>query len=315
VLNPLPRSQAGEESVAREQEVEQAIVAGDWERLYLLSDVSWALPFISTPAPPLEMLRSAWLGLEAARRLDPTQRKLRDTSALYRAMLRDAWQKGSPDLARVGEWAAELALRHRDSGTAWQLASSALWWAQKCDSAVVAARVAVDLGPQDPFAHIALALARAELGEEGAMESFTRAVELAPGLFEAHAHRGEAYWKAGDYDRALEDFSGALELDPDDPIVRANRASAYAMKGDYARAVEDYDHAIRLKPRFAWAWFGRGVVCKKAGWRDRAVESFREFLKLASEDRMSEEVSLAKEHLRELGADEAPEAREGGGGR
>lgn len=299
--------------MGREYELEEAIVAGDWQRLYVLSDVSWALPFLSAPAPSLETLRNAWLGLEAARRLDPTQTKLRDTSALYRAMLRDAWQSGSPDLARIAEWAARLAVRHRDSGTAWQLASSALWWARKCDGALVAARAAVALTPEDPFAHIALGLAQTELGEQGAAESFTRAVELAPGLFEAHAHRGEAHWKAGDHDQALRDFSRALELDPDDPIVRANRAGAYAMKGDYARAVEDYDHAIRLKPRFAWAWFARGVVCKTAGWRDRAVESFREFLKLSSEERMSEEAALARKHLRELGVDEPPDGREGGG--
>ncbi len=87
----------------------------------------------------------------------------------------------------------------------------------------------------------------------------------------AFTHRGLAYKKKGQWDRAIADFSEAIRLKSDDAQVFNNRGNAYYHKGQLDRAMKDYDEAIRLQPDLAEAFGNRGNVYRKKSQFDRAI--------------------------------------------
>jgi tetratricopeptide (TPR) repeat protein len=52
-----------------------------------------------------------------------------------------------------------------------------------------------------------------------------------------------------DYDGAIQDYSKAIELVPQDAVAYKNRGNAYKAKGDYEYAFQDYSKAIELNPK------------------------------------------------------------------
>jgi tetratricopeptide (TPR) repeat protein len=85
-----------------------------------------------------------------------------------------------------------------------------------------------------PFAITARAyyqqgIARQEAGDvEGALQSFTWAIQRDPDLAPAYVARGTIYLALGELHQALSDADAALEADP-------NSASAYALRGEVLR--------------------------------------------------------------------------------
>ena len=59
-------------------------------------------------------------------------------------------------------------------------------------------------------------------------------------------HRGNAYARHGDFDRAIADHSEAIRLAPKDADSFYNRGYTYSHKGDHERAVADYTTGIEL---------------------------------------------------------------------
>ncbi len=84
-------------------------------------------------------------------------------------------------------------------------------------------------------------------------------------------HRGAAYVKTRDYDRAIADYDAALRLDPNNPHTYNSRGFASQKKGDHDRAIADYDAAIRLDPRNPLYFHNRGIAYRWKGDYDRAI--------------------------------------------
>jgi len=94
--------------------------------------------------------------------------------------------------------------------------------------------------------------------------------------------RGDAYFKANDYEHAIADYDAALELGPTSWILHSRRGDAYMAKKDYGRAVADYAEMIRLDDRPSYfeyekrgdAYMGSGNFAaaiadyQKAAWPD-----------------------------------------------
>ena len=58
-------------------------------------------------------------------------------------------------------------------------------------------------------------------------------------------------FKAGNYDGALEKYTKAIELDPDEVMYPANRANVNLKKENWTAAEEDCSNALKLKPTHA----------------------------------------------------------------
>lgn len=93
---------------------------------------------------------------------------------------------------------------------------------------------------------------KAENGEYyGAIEDYTKAIEINPNYANAYYNRGIAKKNLEDYYGAIADFSEAIELDPDDAAAYYNRGFAKYYLEDYYGAIKDYTRAIELDPDLA----------------------------------------------------------------
>ncbi|MYA72719.1 tetratricopeptide repeat protein [Candidatus Poribacteria bacterium] len=94
-------------------------------------------------------------------------------------------------------------------------------------------------------------------------------------------NRGWAKREQGDYTGAMEDFTRAIELKPDDTYAYKNRAGVKRELGDYAGAVEDYTQAIKLDPKDAYyAYNNRGWAKREQGDHTGAMEDYTHAIEL-----------------------------------
>ena len=90
----------------------------------------------------------------------------------------------------------------------------------------------------------------------------------------AFYNRANAYYGAGDLDRAIEDYGAAIRLNPSYASAFSNRGNAYSLKGDFDKAIADYDAALRLNPKYAIALSNRADVYRTKGDFDRAIADY-----------------------------------------
>lgn len=80
-----------------------------------------------------------------------------------------------------------------------------------------------------------------------AIAACERAIAADPGLQEAWACRGEAFFEAGDAAEAIVSLDRALEIGETAPLL-FNRATALQAAGRWAEALADLERARRLEP-------------------------------------------------------------------
>ena len=108
-------------------------------------------------------------------------------------------------------------------------------------------------------AHAGLAEAYAMLGNYGilpphevhgpARRAAARALELDPGLAEAHRTLALLHWQFEfDWDAAEREYLRALELDPHSALVRRWRGAFWGVRGRYAESVQELERALELDP-------------------------------------------------------------------
>jgi tetratricopeptide (TPR) repeat protein len=91
------------------------------------------------------------------------------------------------------------------------------------------------------------------------VRDYRNIIELDPDFAEAWWMRGNAYWDAGDYDRALADYNKTITLDPNYAMAYLGRGNVYLRKGDYDGALDEYNQVVEVLPEFigtynTWVW-------------------------------------------------------------
>jgi tetratricopeptide (TPR) repeat protein len=109
---------------------------------------------------------------------------------------------------------------------------------------------------------------------EWAIKDFDKAIELSPNYVVAYNNRGSAYKNKGDLDRAIKDFDKAVELNPHNADACNNLGNVYKDKGDLNKAIKAYDKAIALNPYFAGAYYNRATAYCINGKLDRGIDDF-----------------------------------------
>lgn len=105
--------------------------------------------------------------------------------------------------------------------------------------------------PENSLAYINRGVARHHLGDyRGALEDFSRAIELDPLSAQARNNRGLSRMKAEDIDGAISDFSKAIELDPEAAAVYFNRGIALIHKSEFHKAIGDFASAAKIDQAF-----------------------------------------------------------------
>ena len=109
-----------------------------------------------------------------------------------------------------------------------------------------------------------------------------RALEIDPGLSEAHAAKGLAESFFGwNWDVAEQDYKLAIELNPNNATAHHLYAELLAIKGRFEESFAEYDKAIQIDPLSMAIKSDLGITYFYAGQNDRAIEYLQ---KLKEED-------------------------------
>jgi Flp pilus assembly protein TadD len=152
------------------------------------------------------------------------------------------------------------------------------------DGAIDAFSRAIDLrsGFPDPWHERGLAWSRKQRYSL-AVHDFTVVLQLDPGRADAYFHRGKVRALRGDPAGALADLDAAIQNRPL-PALYLERGTIRAMGGDLSGAITDWTEAIRLNPQSVDAYVRRGVARLERGEKADAAEDFARALELAPAD-------------------------------
>lgn len=133
--------------------------------------------------------------------------------------------------------------------------------AQKLDEAEGDYKQAVDLAPNDPRTHSALAnLYLLEHKEPAAQAEFMRVLELDPKDAPAHMALGNLYNQQAQYPMAEAQYRAAIAIDPSRSNYHANLGAVLAKQGRNADAQTELRTAIGFDPKNAEAHYQLGSL-------------------------------------------------------
>ena len=158
----------------------------------------------------------------------------------------------------------------------------ARWRLQQPDPAIIAFQAAVKCNPKLMLAHLALAEAYAERGNENeALSAYNQALAL--DSKESSALRGAAsiYLRAKAPEKAVE-LLKVLVLS--DPQAHADLGAAYFATGDHEKAAAEYHEALRHKPDSAGALLGLANIHLKKGEEAPAIAALQKVVRLAPKE-------------------------------
>lgn len=123
--------------------------------------------------------------------------------------------------------------------------------------------------------YVVLSIAFHQRGEhEQALESWTRAIELAPQRADLYNSRGASKSILRNHLGAIADFNKAIKLDPQLAVAFNNRGAAKKASNDIPGAIDDYNSAIDLDPQYPEVFSNRGKAYRELGLLREALSDF-----------------------------------------
>jgi tetratricopeptide (TPR) repeat protein len=95
-----------------------------------------------------------------------------------------------------------------------------------------------------------------------------------------HLNDGLERHRTGDLDGAIKSYSKAVEIDPKFAVAFNLRGKAIAEKGDLVGSISDQTKAIRIQPKYADALMDRGILMRASGNFSGAISDFSRVIKL-----------------------------------
>ena len=115
---------------------------------------------------------------------------------------------------------------------------------------------------------------------DGAIASFSKAVQIRPGFAPAHNNLGVALKDKGRLPEAVASFSKAVQLKPDFAEAHNNLGIALKNQGRFKEAVASFGKALQLKPGYAEAHNSLGTALQGQGRLDEAIASYDKALQI-----------------------------------
>lgn len=119
---------------------------------------------------------------------------------------------------------------------------------------------------------------------DNAIESASKAIQLAPRYGTAYNNLGYAYLQKGEFQKAIQALTTAIGILGNTPITLTSRGEAYLRSGYQDAALADLNEAIRLLPSHYVAYRYRGLVYEAKRQHDQAIADFDEALRLKPDD-------------------------------
>lgn len=108
----------------------------------------------------------------------------------------------------------------------------------------------------------------------GAIEKFSKAIEINPMYDRAYVNRGACKANLKDYDGALKDATYSIKINPELPIAYYNRGIAFYNLNRFDDAFKDFSLTIQLDPENADAYNMRGLTYEEFNQMDKALSDY-----------------------------------------
>jgi tetratricopeptide (TPR) repeat protein len=117
-----------------------------------------------------------------------------------------------------------------------------------------------------------------------ALENFDRAIEIDPKYSFAIMNRGSTYRAIERYNDSLQDFTTLIELNGKNDEAFASRGETYRLMKQYDNALEDFNRAIEIDPKYSFAIVSRGETYEALEQYNDALQDFSLAIKLDPEN-------------------------------
>lgn len=121
-----------------------------------------------------------------------------------------------------------------------------------------------------------------------AITDLTKALELRPSRYEAHAALADAYYDLGKEPQALSEWAQAIQAQPDNATWRFRYGKLLSANHQAEAAKLQLDKALELsgaeEPAPRWAWEAHNLLARAIGLKPEAVKHWEEFLRLGPRD-------------------------------
>ncbi len=133
---------------------------------------------------------------------------------------------------------------------------------------------------------------RSKLDFAEARTYYSRAIELAPGSYDALYGVGVCDSYAGDHAKAIESFRRALRVAPASAPARLALGISLLQTGETAAAVTELEEAAKLEPRMRQAYYHLGRAYQALGRSREAEVAFARVQELIQQERKADENPL-----------------------
>jgi tetratricopeptide (TPR) repeat protein len=134
----------------------------------------------------------------------------------------------------------------------------------------------------------------------GAIEEFSREIEINPHFAEAYLERGLAYFESGAIVKAVSDYTEALKIDTKYVKAYYSRAFVRLTLKNYPGALADVDKVILFQPKSAAGYNLRGIIQRKQANIHEAIASFKKAAELYLEKKDKENCRRCLEQIEQL---------------
>ncbi len=125
-----------------------------------------------------------------------------------------------------------------------------------------------------------------EQNYEGAIEKFSKAINIDPKFAFAWDNLGVSYRKTNQYQKAIEAYKKSLEINPQGRMPLMNIALAYNLKKEYKEAIKYYRKFIDIYPEDPEGYYGIGLILYTNGKQkeglDNLIHAYTIYTKLNS---------------------------------
>lgn len=145
---------------------------------------------------------------------------------------------------------------------------------------------------------------------EKALENYTKAIRLDPGIAQIYNNRGLVYYFMHDYPKAEGNFDKAIELDPELCMAYNNKAIIYYERRLFDQAITYFNKVMELDPSLEQPFYNRAFSYYKQGKIELCLEDLKTYLKMAGDKYGDEQriLNFIKENEKiEIVEEKAPE--------
>ncbi len=179
----------------------------------------------------------------------------------------------------------------------------------RTEEALAAFREAVRIRPDFAQARANLGGALVIVDEDEAVRELEAALDINPGLVNAHYNLSRAHSQKADREREIKHLRKALSLDPGFAKAHLFLGRALVAERRIDEAVEHFERALELDPGLGEARYQLGLALVRVGRREEAQEHLRASRPLISERQQGETATVLMRQAREaLGRGAAGEA-------